>query len=1029
MPTALGSEFRINTYTANNQANPSVSGLSNGNFVVTWQSAGQDGSVNGIYGQLYSATGTKVGNELQINTITYNQQFNSAVTGLTNGGFVVTWQSYGHDGDNNGIYGRLYSATGAPLNSEFLINTYTTGEQNLPAVAGLTNGQFVVTWQSLGQDGSYYGTYGQLYSATGAKVGNEFRVNTHTASDQNLPSVTGLSNGRFVVTWSSEGQDGSGRGIYGQLYSASGTALGNEFRLNTYTANQQDQASVAGLSNGHFVAAWQSNLQDGSEYGIYGQRFSLLTVVNFDQTLNYTEDTPALLNNPVIAAAANDQASVTLTLSVPAAGQLSTATAGSVTSTYNSVTGVWSASGPIANLNTLLAGVKFIPVPDGSANVVIQATISDNDATVTSNLNLMGIAVNDAPVLVNNRLTIGQAQTVVLTTSHLSASDDSASANALQFTVSNVQRGQFRLNGVTTTSFTQQDISQGKVSFVHDGTVTAPSYSVRVSDGSLTSSTQAASITFNAAPVLVNNSLAVGQAQTVVLTTSHLSASDDSASANALQFTVSNVQRGQFRLNGVTTTSFTQQDISQGKVSFVHDGTVTAPSYSVRVSDGSLTSSVQAASISFNRMPVLSSGNQTISYYSRTAPVIIDNQLSILAEDSPILTRATISISQGLVPTEDELSVITPASLSATYEPTTGVLLLTGNATVADYQQTLRQVAYRSQADVPTTHPRTISFSVFDGLLDSQPVNSSLAVIQVNRAPLLINPRTEIAVQVNQPFSLSMADTFSDPDGDELTLGLLPADGQALPDWLSVDTSRQVLTGTARKAGSYNFTLFANDTSHAQARMPMTLVAKAVTNNALILGTALGLGLSGSLLLLCCLGVLVTAGAIGVGYERKLAQQQALSRRPYPFADLLRKELHLNGVADFSQPSGKAYVDQVNYLITYDEVFFQLYIRCSNDKQLPNLAKELAKHIKLHFKEQKIALQANLLQKETPKLMLSFNQREAFFIEALNRAGYRDLLVAPVELTELATKPESNAQTEALGETKELEDKHAFNLV
>ena len=981
MPTALGSEFRINTYTANNQANPSVSGLSNGNFVVTWQSAGQDGSVNGIYGQLYSATGTKVGNELQINTITYNQQFNSAVTGLTNGGFVVTWQSYGHDGDNNGIYGRLYSATGAPLNSEFLINTYTTGEQNLPAVAGLTNGQFVVTWQSaaqdgsgygiygqrysdtgtklggeflintyttesqlypavaglsngnfvvtwqsLGQDGSYYGTYGQLYSATGAKVGNEFRVNTHTASDQNLPSVTGLSNGRFVVTWSSEGQDGSGRGIYGQLYSASGTALGNEFRLNTYTANQQDQASVAGLSNGHFVAAWQSNLQDGSEYGIYGQRFSLLTVVNFDQTLNYTEDTPALLNNPVIAAAANDQASVTLTLSVPAAGQLSTATAGSVTSTYNSVTGVWSASGPIANLNTLLAGVKFIPVPDGSANVVIQATISDNDATVTSNLNLMGIAVNDAPVLVNNRLTIGQAQTVVLTTSHLSASDDSASANALQFTVSNVQRGQFRLNGVTTTSFSQQDISQGKVSFVHDGTVTAPSYSVSVSDGSLTSS-------------------------------------------------------------------------------------------------------VQAASISFNRMPVLSSGNQTISYYSRTAPVIIDNQLSILAEDSPILTRATISISQGLVPTEDELSVITPASLSATYEPTTGVLLLTGNATVADYQQTLRQVAYRSQADVPTTHPRTISFSVFDGLLDSQPVNSSLAVIQVNRAPLLINPRTEIAVQVNQPFSLSMADTFSDPDGDELTLGLLPADGQALPDWLSVDTSRQVLTGTARKAGSYNFTLFANDTSHAQARMPMTLVAKAVTNNALILGTALGLGLSGSLLLLCCLGVLVTAGAIGVGYERKLAQQQALSRRPYPFADLLRKELHLNGVADFSQPSGKAYVDQVNYLITYDEVFFQLYIRCSNDKQLPNLAKELAKHIKLHFKEQKIALQANLLQKETPKLMLSFNQREAFFIEALNRAGYRDLLVAPVELTELATKPESNAQTEALGETKELEDKHAFNLV
>ncbi len=51
----------------------------------------------------------------------------------------------------------------------------------------------------------------------------------------------------------------------------------------------------------------------------------------------------------------------------PAAGSLSTATSGAVTSTYNAGTGVWSASGVIANVNTLLAGLTFTPAADFSA--------------------------------------------------------------------------------------------------------------------------------------------------------------------------------------------------------------------------------------------------------------------------------------------------------------------------------------------------------------------------------------------------------------------------------------------------------------------------------------------------------------------------------------------------------------------------------------------------------------------------------------------------------------------------------------
>ena len=36
-----------------------------------------------------------------------------------------------------------------------------------------------------------------------------------------------------------DGQDGSGHGIYGQRYAADGTPVGSEFRVNTFTTDDQ----------------------------------------------------------------------------------------------------------------------------------------------------------------------------------------------------------------------------------------------------------------------------------------------------------------------------------------------------------------------------------------------------------------------------------------------------------------------------------------------------------------------------------------------------------------------------------------------------------------------------------------------------------------------------------------------------------------------------------------------------------------------------------------------------------------------
>jgi hypothetical protein len=76
------------------------------------------------------------------------------------------------------------------------------------------------------------------------------------------------------VTWTSQGQDGSGDGVFGQLYGPSGIPLGAEFRVNTHTTERQAYASVAFDGNSRFVVAWQSRNQDGSSEGIFAQRFA-----------------------------------------------------------------------------------------------------------------------------------------------------------------------------------------------------------------------------------------------------------------------------------------------------------------------------------------------------------------------------------------------------------------------------------------------------------------------------------------------------------------------------------------------------------------------------------------------------------------------------------------------------------------------------------------------------------------------------------------------------------------------------------
>jgi hypothetical protein len=274
----FGGEFRVNTYTTDNQAFPSVASTQSGAFLVTWQSYLQDGSSWGVYGQRIGG-GVPQGPEFRVNTYTTGGQFAASVAMDTTGNYeVVAWHSNGQDGSSSGIFGQRMRF-GLMVGSEFRVNTYTTNAQSYPAVAVNSFGLFVVVWQSTGQDGSQTGVFGQAYDFSGLPNGPEFRVNTYTTSYQQLPDVAIDFDGNFVVAWSSYGPDGSNYGIFGQRHNPGGVPFGTEFRVNTFTTNGQNRPAVAADSLGNFVVTWDSQLQDGLGLGVFGQRYGAILPV------------------------------------------------------------------------------------------------------------------------------------------------------------------------------------------------------------------------------------------------------------------------------------------------------------------------------------------------------------------------------------------------------------------------------------------------------------------------------------------------------------------------------------------------------------------------------------------------------------------------------------------------------------------------------------------------------------------------------------------------------------------------------
>ena len=169
-----------------------------------------------------------------------------------------------------------------------LVNTTTANEQinfadgttsgleprgSQQSVAISADGSYVVAWSSQNQDASGWSVIARRFSASGQALTAELQVNQFTSGDQKWARVAADSQGNFIVTWTSFGQDATPCSVYARRFDSQGNALGNEFRVNAGSVGAQSNSVIAiDWQSQAFVVAFENDIT-GNDANIAFRRF------------------------------------------------------------------------------------------------------------------------------------------------------------------------------------------------------------------------------------------------------------------------------------------------------------------------------------------------------------------------------------------------------------------------------------------------------------------------------------------------------------------------------------------------------------------------------------------------------------------------------------------------------------------------------------------------------------------------------------------------------------------------------------
>ena len=268
-----GPEFSISAGTPDNR-NPNLAVAGDGSVLVVWTAEGADGDMSGVLGRRLSNSGEILGQPFLINQTTRFNQRDPVVTTTGNGDLVVAWISEQQRFENSvDVVARRLNSDGSFRNEEFFLNT-SRRPCTTPALTGLRGGGFFAAWaeHQPADSGFTWDVFGRIWGDSEA-AGSDFLINTRRNGFQFMPRLAAVGDSILTV-YRSENGDGYAGGVVGQWIKTDGSLLGSEFVVNTKTAGDQLNPTVAADSTGRLIVAWSTFAGLTSGMDLAAQRFA-----------------------------------------------------------------------------------------------------------------------------------------------------------------------------------------------------------------------------------------------------------------------------------------------------------------------------------------------------------------------------------------------------------------------------------------------------------------------------------------------------------------------------------------------------------------------------------------------------------------------------------------------------------------------------------------------------------------------------------------------------------------------------------
>ncbi|WP_390894651.1 VCBS domain-containing protein [Bradyrhizobium diazoefficiens] len=402
-----------------------------------------------------------------------------------------------------------------------------------------------------------------------------------------------------------------------------------------------------------------------------------------------------------------------------------------------------------------------------TTDVVANYTVTDeHGATSSSTLTITLTGTNDAPVAVADTNSGSEDSTITGTV----ASNDSDVDDGAVLTYAQTSA----VAGLALNPDGSYSLDAGNAAYQHlaQGATTdvVANYTVTDEHGATSNSTLTITLTgTNDAPVAVADTDSGLEDSTITGTVaSNDSDVDDGATLSySLDAAVAGLTLNPDGSYSLDAANAAYQHLAQGATTDV------VANYTVTDEHGASAPSTLTITLTgTNDAPVLNANGGSLPYTENQAATAINTVLTASDVDSANLTGATVSITANFTSGQDVLGFSNQNGITGSYNASTGVLTLTGSATVAQYQAALESVTYFNSSDNPSGTTRTISYQVDDGQTAnhaSNSVTSTVAVTPVNDAPVVVAGHTLNYTENQAATAIDPALTLSDVDSANLS--------------------------------------------------------------------------------------------------------------------------------------------------------------------------------------------------------------------------------------------------------------------